>query len=196
MKTLLSVLVLSWLCSCNTLYVSPTKTPSNTTSIGVEWNYGDVPNEDLQQKIDSALNVEIEKFNTQGHAFAVHHKNPRDKDKDYITVDFEKGKVIGTGGKIAGYAVTAIGLIAAPVALIAAESPVIIGFYFWPMHNLRSKVTLSPNLSGERKNNKSVWISTGALFASTDGQVKKLVQKYATAFQKTLLDVETQLVQH
>lgn len=195
MKLLLSVLALSWLCSCNTLYVSQTKKAANTTDIGVEWNYGAVPDV-LQQKIDSVLGVEMENFNKEDHSFAVHRRQPREKEKDYISLDFEKGKVVGTGGKIAGYIVTAVGLIAVPITLVTVESPVIFGFYYWPVHNVRSSITLSPNLSGEKKNNKFLVISTGALFASTDGQVKKLVQKYADGFRKTLLDIETQLAQH
>lgn len=195
MKSILLFLALCWLCACNTLHVSQTKTTANTPSIGVEWNYGDVPNDILQKKIDSALNVEIEKFNTQKHSFTVYRKKPRDKQKDYMTIDFEKAKVVGTGGKAAGYVITTIGL-ATPVVLAVLEAPIIFSFYYWPYHNIHSSVILSPNLSGEKKNNKKVVAMTGALFASTNGQVQKLVRKYAEAFHKTLVDVETQLSRH
>lgn len=195
MKTLVLFLSLCSFCACNTMYVAGSKNPGNTTSIGVEWNYGDVPNETLQRGLDSAMLVALGKFNAQTHSFSVHRKMPRDKDKDYLAVDFEKGKVVSTGGKVAGYVVTAVGL-ATPFALVAAESPVIFAFYYWPYHNVRSKVTLSPALSDDRRNSKNLIKQTGALFASTNGQVQKLVQKYADGFYQTLLDVETQLAQH
>lgn len=137
----------------------------------------------------------IEKFNVEKHAFAVHKKKPRDKEKDYITIDFEKGKVVGTGGKIAGYVITAIGL-ATPVALVLLESPIYFSFYYWPEHNIRSKITLSPNLSDEKKNNRNLYVATGALFASTDKQVTKLVKKYGESVYKILVDVEMQLSRH
>jgi hypothetical protein len=119
-------------------------------------------------------------------------QKPRDKEKDYITIDFEKVKVVGTGGKIAGYTITALG-IAAPVALAVAEAPFIISFHYWPNHTIISKVTLSPNLSDERKNDKNLVAMTGALFASSQKQVEKMLRKYAESLHKTLLDVETQL---
>lgn len=192
MKQLLFILALCWLCSCNTLHVSQTKNQGNTPTIGVEWNYGDISNETLQKMIDSAMVVELDKFNAQKHAFSVFHKKPRDKAKDYITIDFVKAKVVGTGGKIAGYVITAAG-IAAPILLATMESGFIVSFYYWPMHNIASKVTLSPNLSDERKNDKNLVAMTGALFASTKGQVEKLVWKYAVELHKTLLDIEAQL---
>ena len=195
MKQLLFIMAMCWLCSCNTLHVSQTKNQGNTTSLGVEWNYGDVSNEGLQKKIDSVMVLELDKFNAQKHAFTVHRKKPRDKEKDYITIDFEKAKVVGTGGKIAGYVITAAG-IATPILLATMESSFIFTFYYWPMHNINSKVTLSPNLSDERKNSKNVVAMTGALFASTNGQVEKLLRKYAAELQKTLLDIETQLGKH
>lgn len=192
MKQLLLIAALGWLCSCNTLHVAQNRTSANTTSIGVEWNYGQVSNEALLKSIDSVLNVEMEKFNSQKHSFTVHKKLPRTKEKDYLTIDFEKAKVVGSGGKVAGYVITTLG-IAAPIALAVAKSPLILGFYYWPMHNIHSKVTLSPNLSDERKNNKYVAVMTGALFASDEKQVPKMLRKYAESFHKLLTDIETQL---
>jgi hypothetical protein len=104
--------------------------------------------------------------------------------------------VVGTGGKIAGYSATAIGLIATPVTLVALESPFILAFYYWPNHQITSKITLSSNLSGERKNNKNLMVMTGALFAATGKQTDKLVKKYVDGFHKTLLDIDSQLSQH
>ena len=192
MKQLLLILSLCWLCSCNTFYVAQNKNTANTKSLGVECAYGDISSEVLQQKIDSVLRAEMERFNTQQHSFAVHPKKPRDKEKDYISIDFQQAKIVGTGGKIAGYTITTLGL-AAPVPLIAAEAPLILWFYYWPQHTIHSKVTLSPGLSGEKKNTKNVVSNAGALFASDEKQVEKLLEKYGQTFQTVLLDIETQL---
>jgi hypothetical protein len=196
MKPVLFFLSLCLLCSCNALYVSQNKTANNTPSIGVEWNTTSIANEELQRKVDSSLTAELVRFNEQKHAFTVHRKMPRDKEKDYISIDIEKGKVVGTGGKVAGYVVSTAGLIGAPATLIALQSPLIFGFYYFPQHNLTSKVTLSPSLSGEKRNFKTVTAMTGALFASTDKQVTKLVRKYSNMLHETLLNVETQISQH
>ena len=196
MKQLTFLALLCWLCSCNTLYVSQTKTHANTPSIGVEWNFGDFSNPQLQRSVDSAITVEIQRFNAGNHRFTVYQRKRNDKGKDYITVDVEKGKVVGTGGKIAGYSATAIGLIAAPATLIALESPVILAFYYWPNHHITSRITLSSNLSDDRKNNKNLMVMTGALFASDQKQTEKLVRKYVEGLRKTLLDIEMQLSRH
>lgn len=196
MKFSFLFLALCWLCSCNTLYVSESKTAGNTPSIGVEWTTSSITNEDLQRKVDSSLTAELASFNEQKHAFTVHRKMPRDKEKDYISIDIERGKVVGTGGKVAGYVVSAAGLIAAPVTLAAVQSPLIFGFYYFPQHNLASKVTLSPSLSGEKRNFRNVTVMTGALFTSTDKQVTKLVRKYTDMLHLTLVEVETQISRH
>ncbi|MDQ3277722.1 MAG: hypothetical protein M3Q06_05320 [Bacteroidota bacterium] len=193
MKQLFLLAALCWLCSCNTLYVSETKTRANTPSIGVEWNFGDFSNTALQHSVDSAITVELQRFNAEQHGFTVYQRKRNDKNKDYITIDVEKGKVVGSGGKIAGYSVTALGLIAAPATLIAIESPMILAFYYWPNHHITSRVTLSSNLSTDRKNNKNLVVMTGALFASNKKQTNKLLRKYADGVRKTLLDIETQL---
>jgi hypothetical protein len=196
MKQVVFACALCLLFSCNTLYVSQSKNQKNTPSIGVEWNFGDFPNEPLQRRIDSAILNEISRFNAEKHAFTVYERERRDKGKDYITLDLQKGKIVGTGGKIAGYSVTAIGVIATPVTLVALESPLIFGFYYWPNHQITSKITLSSNLSDDRKNDKNLLVMTGALFASTGKQTDKLVKKYVDGFHKTLLDIETQLNRH
>ena len=196
MKQFLLIGALCFLFSCNTLYVSQSKSHANMPSLGVEWNFGDFPNETLQHKLDSAITQEISQYNAEKHAFTIYKRERRDKSKDYITLDLVKGKVVGTGGKIAGYSATAIGLIATPVTLVALESPLIVAFYYWPNHQITSKITLSSNLSGEKKNNKNLMVMTGALFSSTGKQNDKLVKKYVDGFHKTLLDIEAQLSRH
>ena len=195
MKNVIFVFAICFLTSCDVIHVAQNKTKANTTSLGIEVNYNDIPNSVYQKQLDSSLTVEIEKFNSEAHAFSVHRKSPRDKDKDYITIDFEKARIVGTGGKIAGYAITTLGL-AAPFVLIAVESPIILAFYYFPEHNLTTRVTISPNLSEDRKDHKNLLVNTGALFSSNKKQIPKLMQKYTNGFHKILLDVEKQLAAH
>ncbi len=192
MKNTFLFLAICWLSSCDVIHVAQNKTTENTSTLGIEVNYNDIPNSIFQQQLDSSLTVEIDKFNSEKHAFTVHRKNPRDKDKDYINIDFQKAKIVGTGGKIAGYAITTIGL-ATPFALLAAESPLLLAFYYIPEHNITTRVTISPNLAEDRKDHKNLFASTGALFSSNKKQVPKLMQKYTHNFHKILLDIEAQL---
>src|SRR5437868_5153 len=112
MKYFLPVLVLLF-CSCKTLRIADEKNARNTPSIGIEWNYSESVNEKLPHRIDSVISGVMSQFNSEGHSFSVHKKLP--KDKDYLALDFEKGKVVSKGEKIAGYAISGLGLIVTPI---------------------------------------------------------------------------------
>ena len=193
MKLLLVLICVSLISSCATLQVASEKNTKNVTSLGIEWTYSGDLNEILPPKLDSSINTAMEKFNAEQHAFTVHKKLA--KDKDYITVDFTKGKIASQGQKAAGYIVTGLG-IAAPVVLIAVSSPIIVSFYYWPLNVVYSDVSLSPSLSYEKTRNKKLNEGTGALFAKTKPQVNKLADKYSNAFYDVLVKVEDQLKQH
>ena len=193
MKLLLIVISVTLFSSCATLQVASERNTKNVNSLGIEWTYSGDLNEVLPPKLDSSVNAAMEKFNAEHHAFTVHKKLP--KDKDYITVDFIKGKVASKGQKAAGYIVTGLG-IAAPIALIAVSSPIVVSFYYWPLNVLYSDVALSPSLSYEKTRDKKLNAGTGALFAKTKPQVNKLVNKYSDGFYEVLVKIENQLKQH
>ena len=193
MKLLLLIISISLISSCATLQVASERNTKNVTSLGIELTYSGNENEVLPPMLDSAINIAMEKFNAEKHAYSVHKKLP--KDKDYVTVDFTKGKIASKGQKAAGYIITAIGL-AAPVVLISVESPLVVSFYYWPYNIVYSNVALSPSLSYDKTRDKKLNEATGALFAKTKPQVSKLVGKYSNGFYEVLIKIENQLKQH
>jgi hypothetical protein len=193
MRNLFLLLICISLCSCASLQLSETKNTKNLTSLGIEWNYEDRVDERYQPLLDSAIGNVIREFNAEKHAFTVRKKLPRDKDKDYITIDFGRGKIVSNGEQIAGYALTTIGLIALPVTLIATETPFIAAFYYFPQNKLDSRVALSPVLQADKYRDRRLVTETGTLFSNRKKQVDKLVKKFSTQLKKTLVDIEKQV---
>jgi hypothetical protein len=179
--------------SCS-LKKASTRNAANTKSLALEWTYPSKITENLRLKLDSTIEVVMKQFNNEKHSFDVHKKTPIDK--DYLTINFQKAKVVKNGEKIAGYIVSAIGLVVIPYVLIASESPFILVFYYYPQHRLVPAFTLSPSLSSGKNNKISMLLSTGALFVSTDKQVNKLLNKFLGALNKTLSALDKQLQQN
>lgn len=193
MKFIFSFLLLT-LFSCNTLHIAENKNRDNTRDIGIDWNYSEKVNPELQGLVDNALANTIKKFNEEGHSFDVHKKET--KDKDYLTINFVKGKIAGKGEKIAGYIVSTLGLIVTPVALIAADAGFIAAFYFLPSHKIDALLELSPSLSTDNGNRKRLLLETGALFSKNSIKVEKLVTKFSTGFYNTLVKMDEQISKH
>lgn len=177
--------------SCNTLYVSRGRTAASVPKLGLEWPTG-YTEDDLQPRVDSVINAAMDKWNTEKHSFTVYRRQIKDKAKDYVTIDFRRIRVVGTGGKIAGYVLTPIGL-ALPVFMIIKQAPLIVFFFYLPEHSIESEVTLSATLSDDRRNRRGLVASAGALFAPTKSKVNKMLGKYGKAVGQLLHDIEMQL---
>ncbi len=181
-------------CSCKTLQVAENKNIKNTPSIGIEWNYSEKVNDKLLPKIDSVILKGINTFNSEKHSFSVHKKKP--KDKDYLSLSFDKGKIVGGGEKAAGYIISTLGLIVAPAVLIGADAGFIVVFYFWPTHKIQGVMDLSPSMAADKGSIKRLYLETGALFSKNSKQVEKLLEKFSKAFYSSLIKIETQISSH
>jgi hypothetical protein len=193
MRNIFLLFITIFFFSCKSLQVSETKTAKNLTSLGIEWDYSERVNEQYKPLIDAAIASVITDFNAEKHVFTVHKKAPRDKDKDYITIDFTRGKIVSKGEQIAGYAASTIGLIALPAALIISEAPFIAAFYYLPQNKLEQKISLSPVLMAEKYRDKKLFLQKGTLFSNRNKQAEKLVKKFAIQLKSTLVNIENQV---
>lgn len=190
MKLLAVICVCFTLFSCASLQVSQSRNKQNVSDIGIEWNYSSDVDDRYHRMTDSTIEASINNFNAEKHLFKVHKKGR--KDKDFITVEFTKGKIVSPGQKAAGYIVTTLGIAAIP-ALVIAESPIVVGFYFIPQNSLESRISLSPSLAADKYRDKKMASYTGALFSNQKTQVPKVGTKYAVTFKQILLDLEKKI---
>lgn len=178
---------------CKFYRVASDKTLTNTPRIGIEWNYGDQVNEALAPRVDSVINLAIDTWNQQKHGFTVHQKEPKGKDKDYISIDINRVHKVRTGGKIAGYSISAIGLIGVPALLIATETPYIIAFFYWPGHSVEAKAELNGSLGADKRPRGPLGAGTGALFSKDSKQLNKMLTQFKERILKMLSIIEGQL---
>lgn len=194
LRRTLVALGLLLLSACKTFQVNESKTIANTPSLGIEWDFTGKINPELQPMVDSVVRKAIDDFNAKNGQLKLHLKGK--KDKDYISLDFSRIRKVSAGGKAAGYAVSTIGLIGAPVALIAAEAGVVVAFWYWPEHEVTSSVDLSPNMSAEKYSRGFVGSRAGALFARNSRQIPKMLNRYYNNLMRAFSLIETQLIQH
>lgn len=194
MRSLIVIATILFLSACKTFQVNETKTIANTPSLGIEWAYSDDVNGALQPMVDSVVRKAMDDFNARNGQLKLHLKGK--KDKDYISFNFSRIKKVSSGGKIAGYTISAIGLIGAPVALIASEAGFVVFFWYWPAHQIFSEADLSPNMAAEKHSRGFVNSSVGALFAGNKRQIPKMLNRYYNDLMKAFIKIETQLIQH
>lgn len=178
--------------ACKSLQVNTAKTTANTKDIGLKWSLNGRINDSLYDDLEQVMLDVVEEFNSQPHAFKVHHMKDRDRDKDYITIDVNQAKIVRGGEKAAGYFITAAG-IATPIILLTSGEPYIITFFYWPMHRIQALVDLSPNMAGEKRSSRNVISERSALFSSNKRQVPLMLSGLKKGLMKALLDVEMQL---
>jgi hypothetical protein len=176
--------------SCKSLQVVETKTSANTPELGIEWNYGDRVDERLVKPIDSVLLKTMDDFNAQSHSFKVHKKER--KDKDFVSFEIERAKIVRPGGKVAGYTLSAVGL-ALPVVMVLAQSPWIFAFVYLPHHEISSRAELSPSLAAEKRWFGLIGNGKLALFTKDRKQVPKMLTNYGNRFAEALKKIEAQL---
>ena len=194
MKIQLAALVLATivLVSCKSFQVVETKNLSNTPDIGVEWYSSGILDDALRNGTDSVLNAFITEWNSnKNNSFRLHPKQR--KDKDYVSLDLRRGKMVGTGGKVLGYSLTTLGLTLVPYALVAAETGYIAAFAYMPEHAVQFSGSLSPTLAADRKSEGLITGSAGALFQSNRRAKEKIYLRMHTSLHKAFDNMHKQL---
>jgi hypothetical protein len=179
------------LMSCKTFQVAENKNLKNTPSLGVEWYYGDRVSPVLQPRIDSVIRLAMDNFNKSSRSFSVHPKQK--KDKDYITIDVMRTRKVRTGGKIAGYTISTVGILVAPVAMIVAEVGAILAFAYLPSHRIEARGELSPNLAADKRSFGPVGSEAFALFTKDSKQINRMLTHVEKNVRLALEAVERQL---
>lgn len=184
--------------SCGGLRVAENRNFKNTKEIGVEWSVdGVVKNvgDNYEQTVDSLMELAMATYNQQ-HPQLVFRKKQK-KDKDYITVSIDRFKVVKAGGKAAGYVVTGVGLIAAPITvLVLSEYTFALAFYYWPAHKMTGTAELSSALASDKGYRTFMGAEKGALFGTNKKQIPKLYSRYVESMHKVFAMVETRLAEN
>lgn len=185
------ILIFIFFTSCKTVQVATDKTQKNTPSIGIEYAYVENFNTILKKQSDSLIENFIKKFNSENHSFSIHKKRP--DDRDYIIINFVKGRILGKGAKAVNYIVNGLGMIALPIYMIIEEVGFVAIVGYWSNHKLYTTVNLSPSLSSQTNNTKLLFHQTGALFSKDSRQIKRLMQKLEKSLYQTFSKIERQL---
>lgn len=173
--------------SCKILKVAETRNVSNTKQIGIDVMFDAKATNEYSKEVEASINNVIQKFNNEHHLFSVHRKTANDD--TYLTLNVSKIKIVSNGGAAVGYAVSAIGLIAAPiVTLQLSEQTFLLGFWYFPANKITYQGSLSPSLDNGKGTVQTFYAESGALFRSKEGRIvatkKTLNNFYITAFEE------------
>ena len=195
MKILYFIVFLLSLTSCNVLKLAADKNANNVTTIGIQSNYGNRANNLYKDTVDAVIETVMNRFNAEKHIFDVHKKTKTDK--AYLTLDFSKIKIVSNGGVIAGYVVSAIGLLVAPVAVyVLSEKTFLLAFYYFPLNIIEYQASLSSYLNDTKGKQQRISVQTGAMFRKMSKRISVTKEKFDMALYKMLLDLEKQLKTH
>lgn len=176
MKPLLIVtILLVFLSSCASLKISDDKKAS-VKDLSIDWVYSESVDSIYIPNIDSVMIAAMFSFNSHNHGFKIHKKMVGEQDG--LTINFSRGKFTGDGEITASYIVSAIGLIATPIAVLSAtNSQGVAFFWYFAADRIRVKASLSPTLAG--KNSKTVkdYIQAGATFSNKSARMDRMCGK-------------------
>jgi hypothetical protein len=182
-----------FLCSCSTIRIKKDKDITNTTDIGISWNYSGKFNDYYKPKLDSAMLSEMTIFNHEQRVFKVHRK--KDGERDFLTYKFVKGRLVSKKEQFWGYTSVAAGNIALPVTLAIAG----VGFYgisYIPQNKIFANVRSSESLGDSGSRDKKIKVRSLSLFSGLSKKRDKTIHNFAFKFRQSLLGIETQLKQH
>lgn len=137
----------------------------------------------------------IQKFNNEHHSFSVHKKTAADK--AYLTLNFSKLKIVSNGGATVGYVVSALGLIATPLAVYQlSDQTVLLAFWYFPANRFIYQGSLSPSLEGGKGVPQPFMVESGALFRNKEKRLEATKTNFEKQLYKTLLKLEKQIQSH
>ncbi len=191
LKLFPALIICFTLYSCKTLQIAESK--KDITDLGISWELAKKVNPVYKERIDSVFEAVMNRFNSEKHSFSVHRQLPFEQ--NFIVFRFENGRFVSKGGRIAGYVISGLGLLAAPVAvLIATEGAFFAAFYYFPMDKLGIVATLSPALSDKKTIPKPLMVETGAMFSNKTKRMNKMGRKLEQTIYKMLLKLDKQLL--
>lgn len=155
--------------------------------IAIEWTISPSASELFISKIDSVMNLVINLVNQEDHGFYVHKK--RDNEEAQLTLDFEKIKFVSTGGQIAGYLVSGVGLIASPIIISTLTNQAFtLVFWYFPHDCISYSATLSADLDEDNRSRTiNRFVDSGVLFTSKSKRTDKISRRLKSSLYRVLL---------
>lgn len=144
----------------------------------------DVPQE-FQEQFETALDDYILKYNTQPHAF----KLTECQDESSMLLRVENVQYTNAGQRAAGAAVSAIGLVGVPVAMVSAGLPYYFFFYYFPTNQTHTTLALSSDIAHPTNGMMNRIYTSGGMFGSDERQRLRHTKK----FDKHLTAIFTEL---
>ncbi|MCX2738887.1 hypothetical protein [Pontibacter anaerobius] len=144
----------------------------------------DVPTE-FQEQFENTLEDYMMRYNTQPHAF----KLTECRDESSMLLRVEHVQYTNAGERAAGVAVSAIGLIGVPVAMVSAGLPFYAFFYYFPSNQTQAILALSNDIGHPTLGAVNRVYTSGGMFGSDERQRLR----HARKFEKHLTAIFTEL---
>lgn len=187
MRFLICACALIILNSCASLKLANDKKDITQLNLGYVLNSNINPI--LKPYIDSVFDATINQFNSEGRSFIV--KRQAEGEESDLTVVVKRAKYIKKSGVTAGYIISGLGLIAAPVTMLASSGGQwFIIFLYLPADRIEMESTLSPSLSAKPGKKVRTIVNSGALFTSKSKRLKKMSGKLDLALYDMLIKLD------
>lgn len=172
MKITTALLVLCVLfTSCSTLKFAADQ--KSVSSLAIDYQVSEKVNPIYKTLIDASFDDAMQKFNAESHSFSVHRRAANEATD--LNFDLNKGKFVSKGGVAAGYIISGLGLIAAPIGTLGASGGEwLVFFYYFPMDRVIFSASLSDDLAEKAGKKNTYVIEVGALFSNKTRRTDKM----------------------
>ncbi len=190
MKTIYYVLGLCLLLSsCTTLKFATDQ--KSISTLAIDYEVAEKVNPIYKTIIDASFEKAMQRFNQETRSFKVHRRVGNEAAG--LNFDLSKGKFVSKGGVTAGYVVSGLGLIAAPIGTLAATGGEwLVLFYYFPADRVNFSAALSDDLAEKVGKKKKFIIEVGALFTSKTKRTAKMSFKLDQTLYNILVKLDKQ----
>ncbi len=165
------------------------KKEAKIKKLGVQLAYEDSLYEILGAEYDFQLNHYIENFNSKTHAFTLYRTE--NSDSCALKIRIYRVRLATAKDQMKATAISTLGVIALPAALILAQSPIVVWFWVRPRNVSYTELSLSPDLANHpTKRFKLARLYSNAYYGGEKRQLKKHKRKVYTHLDKILRTVE------
>lgn len=154
--------------------------------LGVCLVFADSVAPEFKEQFETSLDAYIQKYNTQNHPF----KLTECQNEGSVQIKVEDVSYTTSKQRAAGIAVSTLGLIGVPTAMVTAGLPFYAFFYYFPTNQTFTTLALSQDIAHPTMGTMNRVYSSGGMFGSDERQRLRHSKKFEKHLDAIFIELE------
>lgn len=154
--------------------------------LGVCLVFADSVAPEFKEQFETSLDAYIQKYNTKPHPY----KLTECQDEGSVQIKVEDVSYTTSNQRAAGIAVSTIGLIGVPAAMVTAGLPFYAFFYYFPTNQTFTTLALSRDIAHPTMGTMNRVYSSGGMFGSDERQRLRHSRKFEKHLDAIFIELE------